>query len=93
MILSAFVEVLLPVLVVVGCGYALRRVFPIDLRSLNRINMYVLSPALIFTTLARIEVAGVDAGDCADRRDHLYLRPAPAPGSGRPLRAAAFDAE
>jgi hypothetical protein len=42
MIISAFVEVLLPVLVVVVCGYALRRVFPIDLRSLNRVSMYVL---------------------------------------------------
>src|SRR4029079_9414268 len=61
MIISAFVEVLLPVLVVVACGYALRRVFPIDLPSLNRVSMYVLSPALIFTTLARIEVAGGEA--------------------------------
>jgi predicted permease len=61
MIISAFVEVLLPVLVVVACGYALRRVFPIDVRSLNRVSMYVLSPALIFTTLARIEVAGAEA--------------------------------
>ena len=61
MIVSAFVEVLLPILVVVACGYALRRVFPIDLRSLNRVSMYVLSPALIFTTLARIQVAGDEA--------------------------------
>ena len=61
MIVSAFVEVLLPILVVVACGYALRRVFPIDLRSLNHVSMYVLSPALIFTTLARIEVAGDEA--------------------------------
>jgi len=37
MIISAFVEVLLPVLVVVACGYVLRRAFPIDLRSLNRV--------------------------------------------------------
>ena len=61
MILSAFVEVLLLVLVVVACCSALRRVFLIDLRSLNRVSMYVLSPALIFTTLARIEVAGAEA--------------------------------
>ena len=33
MIISAFVEVLLPVLVVVACGYALRRVFPIAAAS------------------------------------------------------------
>jgi predicted permease len=61
MIVSAFVEVLLPVLVVVACGYALRRIFSVDLRSLNRVSMYVLSPALIFTTLARIEVTGGEA--------------------------------
>lgn len=61
MIISAFVEVLLPVLVVVLCGYALRRAFPLDLRSLNRVSMYVLSPALIFATLARTEVSGDEA--------------------------------
>jgi malate permease and related proteins len=61
MIVSAFVQVLLPVLVVVACGYALRRVFPLDLRSLNRVSMYVLSPALIFVTLARTQVGGAEA--------------------------------
>ena len=61
MIVSAFVQVLLPVLVVVACGYVLRRVFPLDLRSLNRVSMYVLSPALIFVTLARTQVGGAEA--------------------------------
>jgi predicted permease len=61
MILSAFVEVLLPVLLVVGCGFALRRAFPLDLRSLNRVSLYALSPALIFVTLIRIDVAGGEA--------------------------------
>ena len=61
MIVSAFVQVLLPVLVVVACGYLLRRVFPLDLRSLNRVSMYVLSPALIFVTLARTQVGGAEA--------------------------------
>jgi hypothetical protein len=42
MILSAFVEVLLPVLVVVACGYALRQVFTTDLRSLNRFTSAAL---------------------------------------------------
>ncbi|HMO56542.1 MAG TPA: AEC family transporter [Roseiflexaceae bacterium] len=61
MLLAAFIEVLLPVLVVVGSGYALRRSFPIDARSLNRVSMYVLGPALIFTTLVRIEIGGGEA--------------------------------
>jgi hypothetical protein len=61
MILTAFVEVLLPVLVVALCGYALRRAFHLDLRSLNRVSLYILSPALIFVTLARIEISGGEA--------------------------------
>ncbi len=60
-ILSAFVEVLLPVIVVVASGYALRRRFELDLPSLNRLSMYVLGPALIFTTIVRIDVTGGEA--------------------------------
>ncbi|MDW8215280.1 MAG: transporter, partial [Roseiflexaceae bacterium] len=60
-ILSAFVEVLLPVTVVVASGYALRRRFDLDLPSLNRLSMYVLGPALIFTTIVRIDMAGGEA--------------------------------
>ncbi len=61
MIFSAFVEVLLPVMVVVASGYVLRRALPLDLRSLNRVSLYVLSPALIFVTLIRIDVTGGEA--------------------------------
>jgi predicted permease len=60
-ILSAFVDVLLPVTIVVASGYALRRRFELDLPSLNRLSMYVLGPALIFTTIVRIDVAGSEA--------------------------------
>lgn len=60
-IISAFIEVLLPVTVVVMCGYALRRRFELDLPSLNRLSMYVLGPALIFTTIVRIDVTGDEA--------------------------------
>lgn len=60
-ILTAFAEVLLPVLVVVLVGYALRRSFPLDLASLNRVSLYALSPALIFTTLVRTRVDGEEA--------------------------------
>ncbi len=60
-VLSAFVEVLLPVIVVVASGYALRRRFELDLPSLNRLSMYVLGPALIFTTIVRIDVTGGEA--------------------------------
>jgi hypothetical protein len=61
MIIQAFIEVLLPVILVAGAGYGLRRTYPLDMRTINRIVMYALSPALIFTTLVRIEVAGGEA--------------------------------
>ena len=52
-LLYAFSEVLLPVVVIVAMGYALSRAFPLDLRSLNRLSLYVLSPSLVFVTLLR----------------------------------------
>lgn len=60
-LVDAFIEVLLPVLVVVSCGYVLRRQFALDLRSLNRVSMYVLSPSLIFVTLVRFSLPGDEA--------------------------------
>lgn len=61
MIFSAFIEVLIPVMLVAGCGFALARAFPLDIRSLNRVSLYVFSPALILATLMRIEIAGAEA--------------------------------
>ena len=62
-LLSAFSDVLLPVAVVVSLGYLLRRAFPLDARTLNRLSLYVLSPCLVFVTLLRTDVArGVAAG-------------------------------
>ena len=60
-ILTAFSEVLLPVVVVVTLGYLIRRSYPIDARSLNRVSLYVLTPCFVFVTLLRTDVAGADA--------------------------------
>jgi malate permease and related proteins len=60
-LLSAFGEVLLPVIVVVTVGYLLRRSFPLDARSLNRVSLYGLTPCLVFVTLLRTDVAGAEA--------------------------------
>jgi malate permease and related proteins len=60
-ILSAFGEVLLPVMVVVLLGYVLRRSFPLEVRTLNRVSLYVLTPCLVFVTLLRTDVAGAEA--------------------------------
>jgi len=56
--LDAFAEVLLPIIVVVTLGYCLRRAFPLDVRTLNRLSLYVLSPCLVFVTLLRTDIAG-----------------------------------
>lgn len=56
--LRAFGEVLLPVVVVVALGYLLRRAFPLDGRTLNRLSLYALSPCLVFVSLLRTDIAG-----------------------------------
>jgi malate permease and related proteins len=59
--LRAFSEVLLPIVVIAGLGYCLQAAFPLDLRSLNRVSLYILSPALLFVTLLRAEIPGGEA--------------------------------
>ncbi len=60
-LLQAFSEVLLPIVVITGLGYALERAFPLDARTLNRVSLYVLSPCLLFATLLRTEISGGEA--------------------------------
>jgi predicted permease len=56
---SVFAQVLLPIVVVVASGYLLQRRLKLDLRSVNRLSLYLLSPALIFSSLvqSRIEAS------------------------------------
>ena len=58
---SVFAQVLLPILVVVASGYLLQRKVELDLQSVNRLSLYLLSPALIFSSLvqSRIEVTEI----------------------------------
>lgn len=60
MLFRAFSDVLLPIVVVVLVGYVLKRYLPIDTRSLNRMSMYALSPALIFITIIKIQIPGTE---------------------------------
>lgn len=54
-------QVLLPIVVVVGAGYALRRRVELDVHSINRLSLYLLSPALIFVLLVRVRVEPAEA--------------------------------
>ncbi|WP_273841474.1 AEC family transporter [Rubrobacter calidifluminis] len=61
MITGVFMQVLLPILVVVGAGYALRRLVSLDIQSVNRVSIYLMSPALIFSSLARMRTGSSQA--------------------------------
>lgn len=57
-VISILVDVLLPIAVVVAVGYGLRRTMVLDQVTLNRIMIYGLMPALIFTSLVRVDLDG-----------------------------------
>ncbi|HMQ33074.1 MAG TPA: AEC family transporter [Chloroflexaceae bacterium] len=59
--LSVLLEVLLPVALVAAAGFALGRRFPLDQLTLNRVVIFGMSPALIFTALVRADLAGAGA--------------------------------
>src|SRR5918997_4140421 len=58
LLLEVFAQVMIPILVVVGSGYIFRLTVSMDLRPLSRVSLYLLSPALIFSSLVEAEIAG-----------------------------------
>ena len=60
MALTVFAQVLLPILVVVASGYLLQRRLELDLHSVNRLSLYLLSPALIFSALAQSRIEATE---------------------------------
>ena len=59
--LTVFLEVLLPVALVAVVGYALRWRMPLDQATLNRVVIYGMNPALIFTSLIVADLSGENA--------------------------------
>jgi predicted permease len=51
-----FAQVLVPILVVVGSAYVLQRGIGLDVGPINRLTIYLLNPALIFTLLVQVRV-------------------------------------
>jgi predicted permease len=58
--LTVFAQVLLPILVVVAAGYLLQRRLELDLHPVNRLSLYLLSPALIFSSLAQSRIEATE---------------------------------
>lgn len=60
-VLRVMLEVLLPVALVAGVGYLLRLRLPLDQATLNRVVIYGMSPALLFTALVEADLSGPQA--------------------------------
>ena len=59
---SIFMQVCLPLVVVVGVGVLMDRRFKLNLESLVKLNLYVMVPAFIFARLLDTPMAGHEAG-------------------------------
>lgn len=56
-LLNALLDVIVPVILVAGAGAVLGRCFPLDVPTISKISLYVLSPALAFHTLLTTQVS------------------------------------
>ena len=59
---SIFLQVCLPLMLVVGVGFFMDRRFKLNLESLVKLNLYVMVPAFIFARLLDTPMAGHEAG-------------------------------
>lgn len=57
-LLAILTDILLPILLMMGAGVALRRSFGLDLASLVKLNLYIFTPAFVFRNVATAELAG-----------------------------------
>lgn len=60
-----FVDIVLPVALIVGIGYLLGRVTGLEARPVANVSLYILSPALIMMSLASSTVAAEDLATMA----------------------------
>lgn len=59
-LLGIFYQVCLPILILVGVGYALQRLVGLEIHSLKTVTFYVMLPVVIFTSVV---TSAVPAGD------------------------------
>ena len=57
-----FIQVILPVFVIVGAGYLLQRRLRLDLRPLTDSSLFLFTPALVLASLLRHELATAQFG-------------------------------
>ncbi|MBE2225254.1 MAG: AEC family transporter, partial [Anaerolineae bacterium] len=61
-ILAVFTQNILPILIVAGCGFALQKWQALDKQTLSKVTLYVLSPALVFSSLVNSDLETGDIG-------------------------------
>lgn len=57
----ALLSVILPIVLLIAAGYLLARLTPIEIQSLSRLTIYLLTPSLVFTALVRTDVLAATA--------------------------------
>lgn len=55
--LFAILAAILPIFLIAGAGFSLRKAVPLDARTLSALNIYLFIPSLIFSNLSRTELA------------------------------------
>ncbi len=60
--LPIFVQVILPLALVWGVGYLARRLLKLDPKPFARAGLYLLTPAVIFTSLLESQITAAEAG-------------------------------
>jgi predicted permease len=53
-----FLQIVLPVFILLGVGFTLDRVFPLDIQTLTRVSFYAITPALVFLNIIESDLDG-----------------------------------
>ena len=64
-LLGIFVHDIVPILIVIGLGFAFARRTHPELRTLTRLTFYIFSPCLVFVSLVESNVAGGEIAQIA----------------------------
>jgi len=59
-LIAVFGQALLPPVVIAGVGAVAHRILHFDLHSVNRLSIYIFTPALMFTSLLRVDIRWSD---------------------------------
>jgi malate permease and related proteins len=57
MLSDIFIQIILPIFILMGIGILVDRIFHLDLQTLSRLTFYVFLPAIIFVNLVESELA------------------------------------